>query len=281
MNMQLRVVHTTDYTYDGQAVASYNQARLTPVTNHDQIVVHSRVEVSPKPWTFEYRDYFGSHVVAFEVVDPHDVMTVVASSTVQTARHAPEAPAATWSDLAAPEVADRWTEYLALSDVVAPPPELADRARQVAADHETPGEAARDLAALVHDEVEFRPGVTSASSPAAEAWAQRAGVCQDTAHLVLGALRTVGIPARYVSGYVHPDREPVVGRAVPAQPHAWVEWWDGEWRGHDVAGDQAPDDRYVTVAVGRDYDDVKPISGIYSGAATTGMQVAVEITRLA
>jgi len=279
--MQLRVVHTTDYTYDGQAVASYNQARLTPVTNHDQIVVHSRVEVSPKPWTFDYRDYFGSHVTAFEVVDPHEVMTVVASSTVQTARHAPEAPAATWADLEAPEVADRWTEYLTLSDVVAPPADLADRARQVAADHETPGEVARDLAALVHDEVEFRPGVTSVSSPAALAWAQRAGVCQDTAHLLLGALRTVGIPARYVSGYVHPDRDPVVGQAVSAQPHAWVEWWDGEWHGHDVAGDQTPDDRYVTVAVGRDYDDVKPISGIYSGAATSAMRVAVEITRLA
>ena len=281
MNMQLRVVHTTEFTYDGLAVASYNQARLTPVTTPDQILVHSRLEVTPPPWTYEYRDYFGTQVTAFEVVDPHEVMTVVASSTVQTARHLPGPPTSSWEDLQQPDVADRWTEYLALPDVVAPPAELAQRARQVAADHERPGDAAADLCALVHEEVEFRPGVTSVSSPAAQAWQQRAGVCQDMVHLVLGGLRTIGIPARYVAGYVHPDLDPVVGETVQAQPHAWVEWWDGEWRAHDVAHALVPDDRYVGVAAGRDYADVKPLSGIYSGADTSEMQVAVEVTRLA
>ena len=281
MSMQLRVVHTTTFEYDGKAVASYNQARLTPVTTPEQIVVHSRIEISPKPWTFEYRDYFGTHVTAFEVVDPHNAMTVISTSTVQTTR--PVAPAAslTWEALETREVADRWTEYLTLPDIVAPTPDFEQRAKQIAADHELPGDAARDLCALVHDEVEFVTGSTDVTTRAAVAWQQRAGVCQDMVHLVIGGLRSMGIPARYVSGYVHPDDEPVTGITVRGQSHAWVEWWDDGWHAFDPCNAEEPGDRYITVAIGRDYADVKPISGIYSGSGTSRMTVAVDVTRLA
>jgi transglutaminase-like putative cysteine protease len=278
--MQLRVVHTTTFAYDGKAVASYNQARLTPVTTPEQIVVHSRLEVSPKPWTYEYRDYFGTAVTAFEVVDPHEQMTVTATSTVQTNRPPAPGPVLSWEQVAAREVSDRWTEFLTRPDLVAPPADFAQRAKQVAADHELPGEAARDLCALVHDEVEFAPGTTQVRGTAATAWQQRSGVCQDVAHLVVGGLRTVGIPARYVSGYVHPSTEPVVGETVVGSSHAWVEWWDDGWRAFDPCHDTEPDDRYVSIAHGRDYADVKPISGIFSGGGTSSMDVAVEVTRL-
>ena len=281
MTMQLRIVHATTFEYEGKATASYNQARLTPVTTAEQIVVHSRVEVSPKPWVFEYRDYFGTHVTAFEVVDPHDAMTVTATSTVQVTRSPLSEPSASWASLTTPEVEDRWTEYLTRPELVAPPADFAQRVKQVAADHELPGEAARDLVSLVHDELELVPGSTHVGSPAATAWQQRAGVCQDLAHLVVGGLRTMGIPARYVSGYLHPSTEPAVGDHVQGDSHAWVEWWDDGWRGYDPSHDRALDDRYVTLAVGRDYADVKPISGIYSGARTSSMTVEVELTRLA
>ncbi|WP_139983856.1 transglutaminase family protein [Nocardioides litoris] len=279
--MQLRIVHTTRFTYDGRAVASYNQARLTPVTTPEQIVVHSRVEVTPKPWTSEYRDYFGTAVTAFEVLDPHEVMTVAATSTVQTQRRPAPAPVLSWEQVAAREVSDRWTEYLTLSDLVAPPADFAQRAKQVAADHERPGEAARDMCQLVHDEVDHVPGSTEVRGTAATAWQQRAGVCQDVAHLVVGGLRTVGIPARYVSGYAHPEVDPVVGATTHGASHAWVEWWDDGWRAFDPCHDVEPDDRYVTIAQGRDHADVRPISGIYSGAATSRLEVSVELTRLA
>lgn len=279
--MQLRVVHTTTFEYDGKAVASYNQARLTPVTTTEQIVVHSRLEVSPKPWTFDYRDYFGSAVTAFEVVDPHDTMTVTATSTVQVNRPPARPAVQTWEQVAARKVSDRWTEMLTVSELVEPPADFAQRAKQVAADHELPGDAARDLCAMVHDEVEFSPGSTDVKGTGATAWQQRAGVCQDLAHLVVGGLRTIGIPARYVSGYVHPDRDPAVGATVNGASHAWVEWWDDGWQAHDPCHDVTPDDRYVALARGRDYADVKPISGIYSGAGTSRMTVTVEITRLA
>jgi transglutaminase-like putative cysteine protease len=281
MSMQLRVVHATSFEYDGKAVASYNQARLTPVTNPDQIVVHSRLEVTPKPWTFDYRDYFGTQVTAFEVVDPHDAMTVTATSTVQTNRPPAPPPASPWAALATREVEDRWTEYLTLPELVVPPADFAQRVKQIAADFELPGEAARDVCVMVHDEVEFMPGSTDVGTPAGKAWQQRAGVCQDMVHLVIGGLRSVGIPARYVSGYFHPQESPVVGETVPGESHAWVEWWDDGWHSFDPTNAQDPGDRYVAVATGRDYRDVKPISGIYSGARTSRMTVDVEVTRLA
>src|SRR4051812_17026253 len=107
MSMQHRIVHTTRYDYDGKAGASYNQARLTPGPTPQQIVVHSRLEVSPKPWTYDSRDYFGTQVIAFEVVAPHDAMTVTATSTVQANRPATPEPTSTWEQLTRREVADR------------------------------------------------------------------------------------------------------------------------------------------------------------------------------
>lgn len=279
--MQLRVVHTTGFEYDGKAVASYNQARLTPVTTPEQIVVHARLEVTPKPWTYEYRDYFGTHVTAFEVLDPHDSLTLRATSTVQTNRLPAPAPSTSWAELAERDVADRWTEYLTLPDLVAPPPDLSRHTDAVRAGSALPGDAALALCRLVAEEVEHRPGTTDVQTPAAAAWSQRAGVCQDMVHLVIGGLRSLGIPARYVSGYFHPAPDPVVGETVAGESHAWVEWWDDGWHGFDLTNDQEPSDRYVVVATGRDYTDVKPFSGIYSGPATSRMSVEVDVTRLA
>jgi len=279
--MQLRIVHTTGFEYDGLALASYNQARMTPHTGPGQIVVHTRLGVSPTPWTYDYRDYFGNDVTSFEVLDPHESMTVTAVSTVHTDRAPAALPALGWEDLASPAVADRWTEYLDLPALVAPPADLAARAREIATAAGTPGEAAREVCSMVHAEVDYVPGSTDAASPATEAWAQRAGVCQDMAHLVLGCLRSTGIPARYVSGYLHPQADARIGETVQGESHAWVEWWDDGWHGFDPTNDLEPGDRWVVVATGRDYLDVRPLHGIYSGAETSSMFVRVDVTRIA
>ncbi len=276
--MQLRIVHTTGFHYDELVSASYNQARLTPQTTPEQIVVHSRVEVTPAPWTTTYRDYFGAQVTAFEVLDPHDSMTVTASSTVHTQRPPLPSPQLAWSDL--PAQGDLWCEYLTLGSQVAPTDELAELARGIAGDCATPGEAARALCSLVHAEVYYQAGFTSVLTPAAEAWQLRRGVCQDVAHVVIGALRTVGIPARYVSGYLHPVSEPVVGETVTGESHAWIEWWDDGWRGFDPTNDQPVGDRHVAVTRGREYADVKPLSGLYAGSGASDMFVDVQVTRL-
>ena len=180
--MQLRIVHTTGYEYDGKAVASYNQARMTPVTTPEQIVVHSRLEVSPKPWTYEYRDYFGTQVTAFEVVDPHESMTVTATSTVQINRPpTPTRRPRPGRQLAEREVADRWTEYLTLPELVAPPDDFAQRAPSGSrAAAPLPGEAARELccAGRRRGRVPARRRPTCRRPPPTS-WEQRAGVCQD------------------------------------------------------------------------------------------------------
>ena len=280
MTMQLRIVHTTMFEYDGLATASYNQARLTPPTNGEQIVFHTRVDVSPAPWTYGYRDYFGTQVTAFEVFDPHGALTVTAHSTVQTNR--PPSPGAqlSWTEVLSPEVADRRTEYLMGNELVSPPHDLAGLVADIGATVASPGEAALAVCRLVHDEVSYTRGSTHVLSHAAEAWEQRAGVCQDMTHLAIGALRSLGIPARYVSGYLHPTTEPLVGITVSGESHAWVEWWDDGWHGWDVANAVEPSDRHVVIAAGRDYTDVKPLSGIFTGAGTSRMSVDVQVTRL-
>ena len=280
MSLQLRIAHTTGFEYDGKANTSFNEARLTPLTLPGQIVAHSRVEVSPTPWAYTYRDYWGSQVTAFEVLDPHQSLTVTASATVHTHRFPAGDPLMSWADMRSAPVADLHTEYLALPDRVAPPEDLVAGAQEIADASATPGEAAREICALVYREVKYVSGSTTVDAFAAHSWAERSGVCQDMAHIAIGALRSIGIPARYVSGYLHPRADPVIGEPVSGESHAWVEWWDEGWRGYDPTNDTEPGDRHVIVAMGRDYNDVKPLSGIFSGSGTSRMFVDVQVTRL-
>lgn len=279
--MRLRIQHVTGFEYDGKAAASYNQARLTPLSTPFQILVHHRVEISPKPWVYDYLDYFGTRVTAFEVAEPHASLTVTAHSTVQVSRPAAAWPQLEWDDLETREVADRWTEYLVLPELVAPPEDLAAEVKTIATTSENPGTAARSICELVHSAVEYAPGATDVESSALEVWDQKAGISQDMVHLAIGGLRSVGIPARYVSGYSHPSATPEIGESLRGNSHAWLEYWDGDWKPFDPTNASEPGDSYVSVAKGRDYTDVRPLAGIYSGAKTSKMTAYVDITRLA
>jgi transglutaminase-like putative cysteine protease len=127
----------------------------------------------------------------------------------------------------------------------------------------------------------YMTGVTAVHTTAAEAWDERRGVCQDYAHLVVGALRHVGMPARYVSGYLHPNAVPGIGDSAYGESHAWVEWWLGAWVAHDPTNLADVAERHVIVGTGRDYGDVPPIKGIVAGQHNTvGLEVTVELTRL-
>lgn len=143
-----------------------------------------------------------------------------------------------------------------------------------------PDEVARQVCDLVHQQMSYVPGSSEVRSTAAEAWAAGAGVCQDIAHVCIGALRSVGIPARYVSGYFDPRTNPQPGEVTTGQSHAWLEWWTGSWTGFDPTNAVPPDDRHVVVARGRDYGDVTPLKGIYSGSAPSTLFVEVQIRRL-
>lgn len=276
--MQLRIKHTTGYRYETGAVASFNEARMTPVTTSDQMVLRSRIDVTPTPWASEYRDYWGSTVTAFEVNEPHSELTVVATSIVETEPPDAEPERRPWEAL--DEVQDEWCEYLTISDWVAPSPSLLAALAEVRAVAATPSDYAEGVCSFLHDHIRYVEGATEVTTMAADAWEAKSGVCQDFAHLTLGALREARIPARYVSGYLHPSTDPVVGEEVVGESHAWIEWWDGEWIGFDPTNARRAGEQHVLVARGRDYEDVPPLRGIYSTRGDSELFVNVEITRL-
>jgi transglutaminase-like putative cysteine protease len=276
--MQLRIKHVTGYRYEKGAVASFNEARMTPLTTSDQMVLRSRIDVTPTPWASEYRDYWGSTVTTFEVNEPHAELTVVATSIVQTSSVVPQPEGRSWDSLA--EVEDELCEYLEVSHWVALAPSLRvelEPLREVAA---TPTEYAEAVCSFLHDHMRYVEGATEVTTNAAEAWEKRTGVCQDFAHITLGALRDAHIPARYVSGYIHPTTDAVVGEEVVGESHAWIEWWDGTWVAWDPTNARAVGDHHVIVARGRDYDDVPPLRGIYSTRGESELFVDVAITRV-
>ena len=133
----------------------------------------------------------------------------------------------------------------------------------------------------VHTELDYVKGTTGVHSSGLDALREGKGVCQDFAHLTLILLRSMGIPARYVSGYLHPQRRAEVGDTIEGQSHAWVQAWTGGWWDYDPTNDNDINEQYVSVGVGRDYSDVTPLKGIYSGEGSTDLDVVVEITRLA
>ncbi len=278
--MQFRVVHSTSIAYDKGVAASYNLARMTPLTSAEQVVVHTRLDVSPKPWSQTYRDYWGTEVTAFEVLDRHSELTVTATSTVQVNRVPPEPAGLPWAEMDAPRVVEDLCETLAVTDRVAPDDDLRERVAALVAESAGPTAFAQAACRLVHDEMVYQSGSTKVHGHASHAWEARKGVCQDMAHVAIGALRSAGVPARYVSGYLHPRRDPQVGETVTGESHAWIEWWDGDWVGFDPTNDVVPGDRHIVVARGRDYADVSPLKGIFSGGHTSSMKVLVQVTRL-
>lgn len=283
MTARYRIEHTSHYRYDTDVTASFNEARLTPLSTRWQDTLESTLRIEQATWQYQYVDYWGTPVRVFEVTRPHRELMISARSLVEVEPHTRPRPAEGigWPELAGERVLHEFGEYLAQTQSTLPPAGLGEIARELAAIR-TPAETARAISTAVHEEMTYLPGSTGVSTLAAEAWAARSGVCQDYAHLVVGALRHVGIPARYVSGYLHPSTSPEIGQVTVGESHAWVEWWVGEWMAHDPTNDADVVDRHVMVGYGRDYADVPPIKGIVAGTPVTAdLQVAVEITRLA
>jgi transglutaminase-like putative cysteine protease len=280
MSWRLRIRHVTGFSYDGTAHASYNEARVTPLTLPGQTTLYSHLDIHPAATTYRYWDYWGAQVTAFDLQRPHQQLKVVATSLVETTPAPDMAPSAGWAELRSAAVTDEWAELLAPTRLTAVDAELATQAEEVAGDAR-PADAALAIATWVRDNVEYVPGSTGVQTGAQEAWALRKGVCQDQAHLTVGLLRAIGIPARYVSGYLYPNDEAAVGDTVAGQSHAWVQWWCGDWYGYDPTNGVPAGHRHVEVARGRDYTDVTPLKGVYHGAPASHLGVTVEITRLA
>ncbi|MET1033835.1 MAG: transglutaminase family protein [Arthrobacter sp.] len=281
---RLKIHHRTRYDYSGRVTLSYNEARMSPLTDAQQVVLESSVAVSPSAAVATtYRDYWGTKVTAFDLTAPHEFLQVDAESTVEV--HRAERPStadalAGWNTLRDSAVADEFADWLPQSRLSEPGREVREAVDPFGA-LPTPHEAAHAVLGWIRDHMEYVPGVTGVHFRAEDAWRERRGVCQDLAHLGLGALRSLGIPARYVSGYIHPRPDAPVGETVAGQSHAWIEWWDGEWRSWDPTNHKAAGDLHVSVARGRDYRDVSPLKGIQSGGREASLSVEVLVTRVA
>ncbi len=277
---RLRIEHETGFRYQGDVSASYTEARMLPGTTDSQFVLSASLEIEPSTGVNNYVDYFGTRVSAFDVLSPHSALTITARSLVEVRPRPMEHSGISWERLASEASRGIETvEQLSQSRRTAPHDEVAEIARSIAGRHSDPGRAAHDIVTAIGDAVEYMSGVTGVHSTAIDAWEARKGVCQDMAHIAIGALRAVGIPARYVSGYLHPRPQAEVGVAVTGESHAWVEWFDGEWTGFDPTNNIEIGDRHVLVGRGRDYNDVPPLRGVYAGPFKSSLHVGVTITR--
>ena len=276
---RLRIRHETTFRYEDQVLASYNEVRMRPMMADRQFVLTEQILVTPLTSQHSFLDYWGTRVSSLEILSPHNQLHVVAESLVELFPPTPPGDSVSWDQLHDTHTHSMsLTELLGITPLTEPPGEVKKKAKAIAKKAPTPDEAAREISSWITSSMTYQFGVTQVHSTAADAWKEKKGVCQDITHLVLGALRTVGIPARYVSGYLHPNGDAGLGDTVVGESHAWVEWFTGSFTGHDPTNDQDIGDRHVIVGRGRDYTDVPPIRGIYDGPPTSEHGVQVHLT---
>ncbi len=282
MGWRLRIEHTTSVRYAAPVQTSFNEARMTPLTTPSQMTLESRVAAGAGVPVWTYNDYWGSFVSVFDLPEPHDDLVIRATATVETEPFGGPDPARerlSWAEIGA-QSSGRLLEFLLPTALTTVTGEISGAA---VADIGglSPDAAAEAISARVHDHVTYMPGATGVRTSAQEAWDKGQGVCQDMAQLTVALMRAAGLPARYVSGYLHPDPEAKPGSTSVGQSHAWVEYWAGNWTPLDPTSLAPVGERHVIVARGRDYGDVPPLKGIYHGRSGGGMKVTVEVTRLA
>ncbi|WP_447944078.1 transglutaminase family protein [Microbacterium aurum] len=285
-----RVWHRTAYTYSKPVQDSVGQFHLVARDLPWQRVSASAVELDPVPGDIAPDvDAFGNAATFFHLTDPHEALTITATSdvTVEDPAYDPDALARPWEDarpILHPETPGAWraVEYALESPRVRHVPAAAEYGAVSLTPGRPIGEAATDLMQRIFRDFDYDKTATTVTSSVADAMAARAGVCQDFAHVALACLRSHGIAARYVSGYLATQPPPGKERVFGADAsHAWLAVWlpgTDQWLAIDPTNDQWADDRYVTVAWGRDYGDVSPVKGIiFTKAKRSTLRVSVDV----
>ncbi len=294
--MNYRVIHSTTFRHSKPVSLGHNLVHLTPRTDGRQTCLHSETVIEPAPTLIrEQPDFFGNRAMYFTIEEPHDELKVKAVSRVAVAPvvawsrdHATTDPAATpsWEAALVSLEHDRSVEGLDARQFVFDSPYVrasADLAHYAAPSF-APGrpllDAALDLMRRIHADFRYDPRATTLSTPLREVLALRRGVCQDFAHLQIGCLRSLGLAARYVSGYLRTTPPPGRPRLVGADAsHAWLSVWcpGFGWTDLDPTNAQIPSEGHIVLAWGRDYDDVSPIKGVNLGGGRHSMTVEVDV----
>ncbi|SNB52331.1 Transglutaminase-like enzyme, putative cysteine protease [Arboricoccus pini] len=286
------VRHKTSYSYGSPVSVAYHLLRVEPRDMPGQQRLKGEVVITPQPQRrLPDQDYFGNHTLFLTIERQHGEFVVEASSRVEVNRRPPPAAAATpsWETvLDSLEQPDRPALLAAVEQSYPTPrtpilPECLAYARESF----TPGrpilDAALELNHRIFEDFRYDPGATHTHTPTAQAFAMRRGVCQDFTHVALACFHSLGLPARYVSGYLMTRPPPGKERLVGADAsHAWVSVWVGPegWVDLDPTNDVVVGDHHVTLAYGRDYSDVAPVSGIIYGGGRHKIAVAVDVIPL-
>ena len=280
-----RLVHVTEFHYDGPVSESYNTVRLRPRDDEFQSCLSFKLQTNPPTRASSYTDHWGNWTHSFNVLGEHRALRIEAHSLVHV-YGPPSIPADGVSLLALDTMGDAMDEHFDFLVPTAYVPHPAPLGELIDAAERVSGGAvvgfARALARLIHDRFRYEKGATHVQSTALDALRAEAGVCQDFAHVMLAAVRMRGIPGRYVSGYLvptgaassQPSAEEVIGGQTS---HAWMEALvpGFGWIGLDPTIGQTVGLRHVRIAHGRDYGDVAPVRGVYKGHA--GQQLSVDV----
>ena len=258
--MRVEVAHRTVLTYERPIAETHMEVRVRPRTGAGQAVERFQLVVEPASPVRSYRDGFGNHVHYFNHVPPHGRVEVVAESVVGTSAGLP--------DLDDGEFPDDFLQFRGPVQEAPGVRALARRFRDGSVEQRLEG-----LVRHINLEFEYQPHTTTVFTAVDEVMRRRTGVCQDFAHLFIAVARSMGLPARYVSGYIHSG----VGRVGEGASHAWAEVLvpGTGWVGYDPTNPVRALERHLRVAVGRDYQDVAPTRGTYLGAAREDMEVRV------
>ncbi len=296
--MKLEVMHRTAYAYAVPVTTSHHEAYLGPRDDERQRTTHFEVTVTPTPRALRSRtDSFGNRALHFSFDEPHRTLEVVAQSSVTIVARPPvDVAASVTVEVARAAIArPRRRDLLDACGMVFDSPLVACSAdlAAYALPSFAPGrpllEATRDLVRRIHADFTFDPQATTIATPLAEVLGKRRGVCQDFAHVAIGCLRSLKLPARYVSGYLLTHPPPGKPKRVGADAsHAWfavfvppVTKGDGSpggWLDFDPTNDLIPSEEHVTVAVGRDYGDVTPLRGVIQGGGAHKIEVQVDVS---
>jgi len=283
-----QITHTTLYRYAATVPECFNTVRLHPRDLSYQRCTSHELSMSPLPPDSATRvDSWGNITGSFSIYQPHNSLKLTASSRVEVQPKPPVAPAASvpWETVANLDESTNLEEarFKTESKHIRRSSALADYAIQSFSPGRPIIEAGIDLTQRIFTDFEFKPGATTVSTPVEEVFKNRKGVCQDFAHLEIACLRSIGLPARYVSGYVRTIPPPGKERLVGADAsHAWCSLYCGAegWVSFDPTNNSIPDTDHITLAWGRDYFDVCPIQGVFTGGGKTMMKVEVDVLPL-
>lgn len=290
--MKYRVTHTTEFVYETQVGLCYNEARLLPRDLPQQKVLSAALQIDPAPDDhYERYDYFGNRTAYFSIDKPHEKLIVTATSEVQVDLQKPfdGAKSLSW------EIAREHLHKERSADVIeatqftldSPMVKIDEQLKAYAKGSFLPGrplaEAVHDLMRRIYAEFKYDAEFSTIATPLHEVMKHRKGVCQDFAHLAIGCLRSWGLAARYVSGYIETAPPPGKERLVGADAsHAWFSVFHPGtgWLDFDPTNNQLPADRHITVAWGRDYADVTPLRGVAFGGGEHKLKVSVDVLAL-